>query len=474
MKIMNFLFAVENTAGDVRLFQNLKNKLVAEINRQEYCQVGYFDFVFTKEALIEKMKGNAYDVVLCNEALGADKIGVGSLRQWKEEFPHIRVILLIGNARKGNIKLIQLIQKLEYTDVLYMGDTNGENICKLLEKPRSLKDAVYYYGIEDSEEILSMGIMEDSEAAVTEESVVGEQSTFEEAQKEVVVEETENVKMPEGEIAQEESSAISLEDAIKEYENFSEFEEEVEEPKEEVVEDSSFHFDLPVEEEAVPEESVEIETSESTDEEFNFFDTSYEDRENDVVSYKEVTKEQKPLEEMKEEKDSDDGDEPEPELINVEFEEDTESEVITELVEKAVIETVKEKEVSEPEDIFKMPYMENVSQGGVIMRTQSEQILSATGYITKVVDEDSLLLELDTDGLKNEELQSYRLMLRIKSGRKGIMENGRYRSANLSLEAYVECMVGKKTAMVEVMDFDCITNAPILENKDCTIILTKI
>ena len=52
MKTLNFLFGVKNAAGNDRLCQSLKQKLVSGINEQGFCQVGNFDFVSTKESLI--------------------------------------------------------------------------------------------------------------------------------------------------------------------------------------------------------------------------------------------------------------------------------------------------------------------------------------------------------------------------------------------------------------------------------------
>lgn len=481
MKSLNFLFAIKDISGDVRFVQSLKERLVTGIDAQGYCQVGHFDFAFTKDSLVEKMKSNVYDVVLCNEELGADKIGIGSLRSWKEEFPNIRVILLVGNARKGNIKLIQLIQKLEYTDVLYMGDMNGKSICDLLENPRSVKDAVYYYGIENSEDIISMGILEGEEAPQKEVVEETKEELVEEVKEEPVsVEEVPVTEIPVTveEVAEASIDDItqSLEDAIKSFEDFPEFEEEpkkgevVEEPATPGVEESQsmgFNFDQEftveeiIEEKPVVEEPVE----EKEESDFDFFNKTEVEQE-EVITYKDITD--------KEEVVGENIAEPEPELIRVENVEFDEEEITSSSREVVVGETVVVEETKEePKDIFTMPIMENVSRGGAIVRTQSEQILSTMGYITKVVDEDSLLVELDNNIPLNEDLQAYRLLIRIKSGRKGMMENGRYRSANISLEAYVECMVGCRTVIVEVMDFDCMTNATLLENKECTIILTK-
>ena len=459
MRIMNFLFAVKDRMGDERLLQNLKNKLVAEINRQEFYEVGYFDFVFTKEALVEKMKSNAYDMVLCSEELGGEPVGVGSLRSWKEEFPNIRVILLFGNARKGNPKLIRLIQKLEYTDALYMEDMNGKGICGLLENPRSLIDAVYYYGVEDSEDIRAMGILGNNEEE--KKNTTAEKIPVEPAAQEV----DENISLPTDDIKGADDAAYSssteLEDAIREYGDLPMFEEEEEiEEVDSRVEDAKvdigFCFEDSFPEGGVIEEDEKSGEEKTESEVFDFFAMS-SDKEDDVVKYTEIEQVQAL----------------EPEFAKVEFEEVDSHESVTESIKEELTQGDATDGNGVAEDIFKMPVTEEIKYGGYMVRTQVEQIISTTGYITKVVDEDSLLVELDTDLVFGDEIQEYRLLIRIKSGRKGVMENGKYRSANVSLEAYVECMVGKKTAMVEVMDFDCQYNSTLLENKECIVILTK-
>lgn len=466
MKTLNFLFAVKNSAGDDKLFQNLKNKLVNGINEQGICQVGHFDFVFTKENLVEKMKTKGYDIVLCSEELGIDKIGVGSLRSWMEEFPQVRVLLLINNNRKGNIKLIQLIQKLEYTDVLYLSDLNGESISRLVEKTRTLKEAVYYYGIENSEEIIASGILDGEDAEDMELVVENPEEVVEESvtKQETVVSSEKDGNTEESNDSSVDAVKVDLEAAIKAYENLNIFEEEIgENDKEEPVvektsdEDVGFGFDMEfVAEEAVSEKKTEPveEVEENTiSEGFDFFEkTSGED---DTVTYKEV---EIPKEDVT-------GTLKEETICSVET---------TEVAEGANEEKNFGQVFENPAPDFLKQNESNISQGGLVVRTKMEQIISTNGYISKVIDEDSLLLEINTDGLAEcGDAQSYRLLIRIKSGRKGVLENGRYRSANISLEAYVEYMVGKCTAMVEVVDFDCITNLPLIENKECTVILTK-
>ena len=109
MRALNFLFAVDGKMADERLLQNLRDKLVKEINATMRIEAGRFDFVFNKNNLGEKIASGIYDVVLCSEIIGEENIGAGSIRKWREEMPQVQVILLVGAERKGGPKLNQLM-----------------------------------------------------------------------------------------------------------------------------------------------------------------------------------------------------------------------------------------------------------------------------------------------------------------------------------------------------------------------------
>lgn len=424
MKSLNFLLAVKKKNSDERALRTLKDKMVAEINAQGKFLVGRFDFVFDRNKLNEHIASGTYDVVLCKEILGTENIGVGSIRSWAEEMPQVKIILLVGNERKGNIKLIHLIQRVKYTNALYDEDLNGENVVRLVEEGRSLEEAVIYYGIENSEEIKQMGIVKGTD----------KDSDIQEVQKE-------EPKREERASVIEEFVPEELEDAIEAFSDFDEFYED-EGEKEEAKELEEFFAEKEMAFDFGKQENVEKPGTEENVS-FDFLNTAPENKvetpaeENMVKEAETAASQETPW--------------------NVSWQQASEEEDENEIK----METVPSWEVS--------------VAGGLMVGTVKEEIVAARGYITKVVDYDSVLLEFDNGKeIAGLDMQAYRLMVRIKSGRRGGFENGRYRSANVSLEAYVEYMAGRQTAMLAVMDFDCDLNREVLENKKCDVILTKL
>ncbi len=435
MRALNFLFAVDGKMADERLLQNLRDKLVKEINATMRIEAGRFDFVFNKNNLGEKIASGIYDVVLCSEIIGEENIGAGSIRKWREEMPQVQVILLVGAERKGGPKLKQLITRLGYTNVLYRQELNGANVVALVEDGRTLEQAVAYYGVEDAEEVKEMVDVPSASMAAGMEEAVTEEGMEIPAEGSEETEPAEGVEVPVGTIIEEfVPEEDVLEDAINAYSDFSAFEEEKEEESadnsaqvNEVAEDSGFDFKQ-------AENSYDADAPEEEPIGFSFFN---EEKTADVA--KEVWKQEK-------------------EEFEAEFIEETDS-CQTEVY------TAEENSAVEAEEI---------KVGGLMAGTVKEQIIVTKGYVSKVIDYDSILLEfISEEDIAGVDLQEYRFLVRIKSGRRGGFENGRYKSANISLEAYAEYMVGRQTVMLAVADFNCEINRGIVECKECDVVMTK-
>ena len=145
---INVLYAFQYTTNISPLVGYLKNKLKKELLENGFA-IGLFDTVNNKGALEELLESGKYNVLVCAEQLGEEKISSGSLKAWSQKFPDVKVILGVGKDKKGGEKLVRLINNAPfYYNAVYESDLTGEVVASLIKTGRTKEEAIVYYGLE--------------------------------------------------------------------------------------------------------------------------------------------------------------------------------------------------------------------------------------------------------------------------------------------------------------------------------------
>lgn len=470
LKALNFLFAISNETAigaSERILQGLRQKLMNEINESQSIRVGRFDFIHTKSEVTEKIKGNDYDVILCSEELNeGELIGVGSIRSLSELNPGVKFILIMGKTQKGCPKLVRMINLLNYTNGLFMEDLSGSNIVSLLEEGRSVEDAIAYYGVSENEEIKGYS---------------GSSTKKEEENENASADASEEVPAQEG---KGEDITENLDDIAGSFDDM--FKEEVKDMKEEDIKEepqpfAGFDFGEEKEDSVKEPDGVSSNNKEEISgradgamaQGFDFSVNSMNAAEEDAVSQVRESAGEDASFLWEAGNGSECLNSPHAEDVSkeiVEIMEESE-ETTVEVLEPVIIEEVSESGSgnAEREFGFAMQMPARVSS------FNKAETVTAKGYIKSVVDSDSILVELEeTEDFIGIDMEEYKFLLRIKSGQKGVMQGGRYRSANITMEAYVEYVVKERTLMLEVENFDCLYNRDFLVNKNCSVLMSKL
>lgn len=118
-------------------------------NNRTDIGIGRVDFVYTEKEIEANLLSNRYDVLLVTETIeGNINIGAGTLRKWKENYPDVRIFLLVEKEKKGAGKLTSLYVK-GYYDALYWQEIaeNEDEFFETLLNGRSKEHAFEYYGL---------------------------------------------------------------------------------------------------------------------------------------------------------------------------------------------------------------------------------------------------------------------------------------------------------------------------------------
>lgn len=184
---INVLYAFQYTASNGNLVDYLKNKLKKELLESGFG-IGLFDTTNNKELVEEQLETGKYNVLVCAEQLGEEKISSASLKAWSQKYPDLKVILGVGKEKKGGEKLLRLLTSAPfYYDAVYEGDLTGDVIASLIKKSRTREEAISYYGLETrigdtkKEEKVTSSIEEKAPEKIVEAEVI----TEEEFEKEV-------------------------------------------------------------------------------------------------------------------------------------------------------------------------------------------------------------------------------------------------------------------------------------------------
>ena len=86
---------------------------------------------------------------------------------------------------------------------------------------------------------------------------------------------------------------------------------------------------------------------------------------------------------------------------------------------------------------------------------ENKPALPEDGYVLKVIDQNTMLLELDSTPTlpAGERMEDYKMLFIVK-GTKGSYVDGQYRVGVKSFEGYPAQLLGKQTVIVEVPEYD--------------------
>lgn len=393
MHTYNFLFVPGGGKEKEGILENLRTTLIKDIKAVSQFEIGLFDFAFSRSEVNEKIKSGLYDVVICSEDLGGEKIGSGSVKLWAAEYPDVKVILLVSKEHKGKIKMSQLFQKAVYFNALYFDDLTGANICKLIAAVRTDREAARYYGL--NKELDAEKPMEEA------------------------LEETENDQSISGLEKMETAEAFGME-----------FDELMRQAECEIIQPDLGNENT----KEIPKETATDGIGEST----SFVFPQMPDK----IQQKELMSNQ-----------------------------NKENTFMFELPQIPIVNpgcTSSHPTGLGDRKLKAGMYQEEILECG-------ELVIVARGLLCEVVDEDTILVRIK--GLlsipQEMGLDEFKFRIRIKSGERGLITNGRFVSQNIAFEACVESMVSSQSALMTVFDYECVSNRDLIEGRECDLILTK-
>ena len=126
-----------------------RTKMVYELHNSGVV-IDKLEVVHSKSQLEQMLQEEQYDILICMDRLGNEKVGRGRIRSWRVKYPQMQVVLVIGKERKGGGKLTKFVtQEPYYYDAIYQEELSGEFVAEILRNPRSKDAAIEYYGVQN-------------------------------------------------------------------------------------------------------------------------------------------------------------------------------------------------------------------------------------------------------------------------------------------------------------------------------------
>ena len=471
--------------GGIQFYDNLAKVYTVLINNTGEYTVGKLDFVFSKTKLLEKLAENEknYNVIISDGTIYGtgedgepvrDGIGFSTIKGWLTDRPDTKVIIIEDSANRGKAKIGRLFKELCFYNIVFKPEEFTwkplmTEVVNVLKCPRTAKEALAEYGIaeyEDVKEYLRENpwVMEggvkpvvESVSSINNSSINDSDVTVNVSSEDDLLNK-ENVANEAAEVAEEENNAdINKIENVEDKVSDSEHEKSIDEIEAMLAESekrfANFNEDEVIEEFAEPddvEELAEEEKRGSTAKfdfsEFGFGGSEVSDNSN-----------------MQDKHDDEGGGET---VNKFSFEFGTAGQDASQNGFAVENETVEEGAYREVEKIREVMVFNRRG-------TQDSGLMPTKGFIRAVVDYDTILLEFDNEIGNVENLDEYRCIVKVRSGMKGKVINGRYKSANISFDAYLETIVDSRTAMMEVPEFDCEEKREFLEGKECNFVFVK-
>lgn len=411
MDIMNICLGafIEKDGHDItrRLYDTMKAELL-----KAGMTMGRFDFYTNKAQVTEAIRGNQYDIVICQENLNGDSIGAGSVKGWKQINQRVRVILIINKNKKGGRKLESLYKDADYYDAVYDQDISGILLKSLIESPRLKEKAYEYYGLTGT-------VDEPQTAPVTEISSEKEDNYGRAIQNQPVhsdVDEMVTVDTvtsadeaePKPENGKKTGTEKVSQDSIYGDEEF------------EKVLDSMEHLisDGIVKDEKSDDFTEMVDSEEQPGEEENLF-------EGDSL-FKNTVKNRPTTGEWQE------------------FEENS--------------------------------YAYGEEKTTMVIPASGSKVIPSfiKGTIQAVMDEQLIMVGFSTPINTGNDMEDKSVTLLVQIAPKGHIENGRYKASHMAIKSYVNCMLDENTVVLEVPDQSMTAIENMIVGKDCNVIFKNI
>ncbi len=509
MKKVKVLYATtydRNVNGGPEVFyEYVKKGFRGLLDASGVFEVEAMDIVFSKTRLLEKIE-EGYNVIITDGTISSvdesgdlvkDGIGFSTIKGWLKDRNDLDVIIVEESASKGKAKIGRLFKELGYYNICFKAEKIVwrdfmNDVVKLLVSPRTAKQALTEYGIEEYEDIKEYlrqnpWVLEGKEAPVEKsvssynnannaegiadvvkevvvEEVVVEEITEEvtEAIKDNLVKENESadINMNKDNLSKESVDDMSLEEIEamfnREAEGFKDFSGKAAEVVEEFAEPDETEEEVIVEEKPFGFGGAffagEGESFDKTKEVVEEEKKSFEDQEC-YVHFASDTEGDMKKEPFDDKKESD---------FNISFASMGQKEPVEAEYQSAPVEEGVYRNVDSSSEV--MAFTRSGSKSGM---------MPAKGVIRGVVDYDTIIVEFDNMIPNIETLDEYRCIVKVRSGKKGMVVNGRYKSANISFDAYLETVVDERTVMLEVPEFDCEEKRDFLEGKESNFVFVK-
>ena len=422
MKEVNVLYAFTYKDQNTAIVSYIKKKMETELSSAGVTVLS-IETVKSKDQIEEKLDTGKYNVLICKEQLGEEKISSGSLKVWGNRYPEVAVILNVSNDKKGGEKLVKFLSSTpSYYNVLYDNDLTGENVAKLLNYPRTKEEAIVYYGLENrlTEQPKASGtVMEVKSIPVT------AMEREEEGNKE---------NFPEEEVIEE----ITKEEFDKVVSGFE-----------------AVDFDEKVFGNGAKEKPEILDADTNTLEDENGKEVDFATMFDGKDLFEEVEKEHetniKVMNEDRKKEVQKHGDNP------VEDKETPTPMKAKKVGEKSS--TANQNDIGDNDMDFTVRQMDGIT-------------FPDTANVLKVFDQNTMLVKLLCAPVlpKDKTMEDYKLLFVVKGTRGGFV-NGKYRVGVKSFEGYPGKPIGKQTVIVEVPEYDLIENA--LEGAYCSLIFLE-
>lgn len=372
----------------------LKTKMVTELSAAG-LSVSRIEAVRTKQEVEDMMNEGDFNLLIVKEQLDEDKISSGAIKSWTQRYPNLKVILCVGNDKRGGEKLNRLLRTAPfYYNALYENDLTGSNVAKLLACSRSKDEAVHYYGLEDRVEAEGDNQTPKIVEAGKEEKET--RSTDKHAEAPVI---------SDSEVSPQELEAvISGFDAVETEET----------GKEDIKEDMS-------------EEKKGGDANRDVEEETSKF----------MFDYSEMFSGNA--------------------LFGTSYQEKgmrTQEEIMAAAEEVVVVDTKEDDSLKAvQEETRKSNTMDDV------LLHKPVDVLPEIGKVLKVLDSNTMLMELSTESgfLSEKSMEDYKMFFVIR-GTRGTFVDGKYKVGVKSFEGYAGRLIDKRMVLVETPGYDLIEN----------------
>lgn len=175
---LNVLFGGCLVKGGKDVTEVFANAMKASCSK--FVEIGTFGIARSREEISRGIESREYDVLICQDSIGSDNIGGGTLRGWQGTKEGLKIVLVLPPNKKGAKKLENLYMG-GYYDGLFSSELTAENLQLLITKGRTKEEAFVYYGLnKESIALLEREAREKEERKIAQAAAVEKESSYEE------------------------------------------------------------------------------------------------------------------------------------------------------------------------------------------------------------------------------------------------------------------------------------------------------